>query len=644
MSGFAFVQVAKASRALGPAGLRPRLRRSGFRGGAVMIVALLGLVLLAAMVFYIFNVGNHVAKRVETQNAADNAAISGARWMARSFNTVAMNNVESARLIALANVMDSIPQSVDYTLIDTQSILQSMDAQRVRGMGADSAWLDGGMDLAYDTFTRQQELLEPMDEFLNNSGYDIARMTHYRGTNDARGDIWQAIESLAALSQATMDNVGVLAQYSAFRGAQISQRESGKSSGGIMLPWRSDIPWEPGAFDEFRSPVIDGLLDGDQDDKVNNRGPFDTIFGFRQIRSTAERRSLEIEVELEYANPWVPPPPSEEIISREPFGYSTYGAYLDVRQNAMSLGVGPAGISGRYQEALLDPADAADHPLVPSLWARRVAFMSDQKINGAFPGSAAARIVREPIWVTDYDTAVAMEEAGEPEIAYGLYLLFTYYRDEYTGIPPKEPILETWGLVRPERNVLNPPNLAKVGEHIWRDDRVERYVDSVGTSYGRRFIRYYVFLGVNIGPEAEVRNPNNFTNLQRGSMPGPVTFPIGQFGPDETNRRDNLTFLGIAHQPKEAKFWPEGFDGDRPDRLMVGLAQAEVFNNHSWDLWTQMWHAQLTPVNGLDQWMDELEDPQGVGQMPWLLESDVSEVTSYLQAAQPLMNLMLEAE
>lgn len=613
-----------------------------------MVIALLAMVLLAAMVFYIFNVGNHVAKRVETQNAADNAAISGARWMARSFNTVAMNNVESARLIALANVMDSIPQAVDYTLRDTEAILQSMDAQRARGMGADSAWLDDGMDQAYNTFLYQAELLRPMDALFNRSGYDIARMTHYRGLGDQRGEIWQAIESLSALSQATMENVATLSQYSAYRGAQISQREAGlASSGGMMLPWQPIIPWEVGAFDEFRAPVVDGLLDGDQDDKITNRGPFDTVFGFWQIRSFAQRRDLEIEVEQDYANnSWAPAPPTDEIVARDPLGYSTWGAYTDMRQNAMSLGVDPVeGISSRYIPSITDPADLAEHPLVPSLWARRVAFISDQKLNGAFPGAASSRIVREPIWVTDYDGAVAIQESGEPEIGYALYLLLTYTRDEYKGVTPGEPILESWGLVRPERNPLNPPNLSKVAEHVWRDDRVERYADNAGTSFQRRFIRYYVFLGVNVGPEAEVRNPNNFTTLERGGMPGPVNFPIDtEFGPDEANRRDNLTFLGIAHQAKEAKFWPEGFDGDRPDKVLVGLAQAEVFNNHSWDLWTQMWHAQLTPVDGLDDWMDELADPEGLGRMPWLEETDVAEVTDYLEAVSPLMDLMLEAE
>ncbi|MEM9881914.1 MAG: Tad domain-containing protein [Planctomycetota bacterium] len=608
--------------------------------GVVMVITLLGVVLLAAIVFYVFNVGDHVAKRVETQNAADNAAISGARWMARSFNTVAMNNVEMARMIALANVLDAVPQTVDYTLQDQLAFIAAIDRQSAAGTGADSAWVDGGLREARETFLRHVELLRPMHELFNESGYDVAAMTHYQDGSGNRGDLWEAVESLAALNDATMQNLALLTQYSGHRGAVISQREANLGdAGGLVLPWAADVPWEVGAFDDFENPVTRGLLPDELDDKVTNRGPFDSVFGFWQIRSVATTRPVEVNVEQDFGlQSWAPQPPTEEVVGRTPQSYSTWGAYDDMRANAMSIGVSAGGIFSRYQEALADPLDAERHPLVPSLWARRLMFIADRKINGAFPGAETNRVVREPEWVTDYDGAVAIQDAGEPTIAYGMYLLLTYTRDETEGVIPGEPLLDTWGLVRPTSNVLNPPGLAKVADHIWRDDRVER----IGPATQRRFIRYYVFLGVNVGPEAEVRNPNNFTTLQRGEMPGPTSFPDEGFDDSEAIRRDRLTLLGVAHQPRRASFWPEGFDADRPDAYHVGVAQAEVFNNHSWDLWTQMWHAQLTPVTELGGWLDTLEDPEDLDQMRWMDEDELAEVTTYLRAVQPLMELMAD--
>jgi hypothetical protein len=606
------------------------------------VIALLSMVLLASLVFYVFNVGHHVANRVEVQNAADNAAISGAGWVARSFNTVAMNNVEQSRLIALAGVMDALPQAVDYTLTDQIMLLDAVNQQSARGVGTDD-WVNDGLAVARDTFQRHIELLQPMDELLNESGYDIASMTFFNGPGGQRGDLWEAFESLGALSEATMLELGLQAQHSAFRGAQISQREGGLSAGGLLLPWVPDVPWTVGAFEDFRAPTIDGLLPDDQDDKAINRGPFDTVFGHWQFRSDANRRSLDITVEQDFVHTsWAPNPPTEEVISREVTGYSTWGAFTDMRQNAMSLGVGSAGVFSRFQQASDDPSEIARHPLVPSLWARRVAFLSDYKINQAFPGAAAERIVREPVWISRYDDAEAILEAGEPRINYALYLLFTFVRDEFPGVPPGRPVLDSWALLRPESNELNPPGLLKVADHIWRDDRVEAYSDVFGQAYQRRYIRYYVFMGVNIGPEATVRNPYNFDSEARNNLPGPINFTVDEFEPTEDNRRRDLTFLGIAHQPKEAPFWSPAFDDDRADDQLVGLAQAEVFNNHSWDLWTQMWQAQLVPIDAMDQWLDDLAEPEALDEQDWQDVDDVEAVTRYLQAVQPLADLMLE--
>ena len=40
---------------------------------------------------------------------------------------------------------------------------------------------------------------------------------------------------------------------------------------------------------------------------------------------------------------------------------------------------------------------------------------------------------------------------------------------------------------------------------------------------------------------------------------------------------------------------------------MVSVAQAELFNNKSWDLWTQDWRAQLVPVSQWDDWVHQMQ-------------------------------------
>jgi uncharacterized membrane protein len=80
--------------------------------GVVLVIVILSLALVASLIFYVFNIGQQIKNRVEVQHAADAAAISGAGWVARSMNTVAMNNVQSARLIALANVLDASDEAL----------------------------------------------------------------------------------------------------------------------------------------------------------------------------------------------------------------------------------------------------------------------------------------------------------------------------------------------------------------------------------------------------------------------------------------------------------------------------------------------------------------------------------------------------
>ena len=48
---------------------------------------------------------------------------------------------------------------------------------------------------------------------------------------------------------------------------------------------------------------------------------------------------------------------------------------------------------------------------------------------------------------------------------------------------------------------------------------------------------------------------------------------------------------------------PKHFDPHQPFPDMVALAQAKVFNDHSWDMWTQMWHAQMEPISNYPDWV-----------------------------------------
>jgi len=631
-------------------------------GGAIMVIALLSLVLLAALVFYIFNVGHHVAKRVETQNAADNAALSGGRWMARSFNTVASNNVEMARLIALAGILDAVPLAIGHTLEDQNAILDALDRQNRSGYG-DDFWVEREIaDVVEPNFVRQVNFLTPLNELFNEGSYDLARMTFYQSSGGSRGELWRAIEALADVNRATMDNLGILAQQSAYRGAQISQREGGKAAGGLLLPWVPDVPWEEGAFDDFESPVAEGQLPDGQNDPEFNRGPFDVLFGQRRWGRISGEIFSNLDEDARHSSDalgWIVPPRTRQFERADVESYLTTGTYEQLLSQISSLAeASERDRDGRrrstrnsFYKAPTPPTVLDEQsPLAPSLWGDRITFAANQKINAAFPGTASInQVVYDPDWVTDYRAAEAIQDSGAQRIVYGLYLGLEFRRIKTgTDFTFSNPELINWGLHRADTNVLAPPTvgataLLQISDHVWREE-LPQSDDPDFEEGDTQYLNYLVWLGINVGEEVEIRNPYNFTAQDRGGMPGPVNFTVDDFPPDAAETRDALKLFGVAHQPREASFWSERFDEGRTDDTMVAVAQAQVFNNHSWDLWTAMWHAQLTPVDGLDDWMTALEDPQSLEEMPWLEEEDLDAVTAYLQAAKPLMDLMLEAE
>ena len=117
-------------------------------------------------------------------------------------------------------------------------------------------------------------------------------------------------------------------------------------------------------------------------------------------------------------------------------------------------------------------------------------------------------------------------------------------------------------------------------------------------------------------------------------MPRPVDGALGVPG-------SPFTFLGLSKQPNAAPMWGQLFDTGAFDGH-VGIAQASVFNNHSWDLWTQMWHAQLEPVQEFSQWVQLIDNQIDLATgYDDLSAGELEELNAYLRAVEPLAPIML---
>ncbi|MHC4986389.1 MAG: hypothetical protein ACYTFO_09580, partial [Planctomycetota bacterium] len=172
---------------------------------------------------------------------------------------------------------------------------------------------------------------------------------------------------------------------------------------------------------------------------------------------------------------------------------------------------------------------------------------------------------------------------------------------------------------------------------------------------------YYIWAGVDIGEAVDVRNPCNWVTPP-ANLPTPWLYDPddgwNDYNPDNPNidrgvRRRHFSFLGIVQRDTRTRVWPTQFRHRNPLGGMAAVAQAKVFNNRSWDLWTQNWRAQLTPVTrftdvrtrdlttddlGLD-WMSRMEDGRhDLGEAGDLIyESQYYDLLEYFEGIDPDM-------
>uniref|UniRef100_UPI003B01A746 hypothetical protein n=1 Tax=Methylobacterium sp. TaxID=409 RepID=UPI003B01A746 len=630
--------------------------------------------------------GRHAQLREETQNAADATAVGGAGYVARSFNTVAMNNVEISRLIAAVQVLDSIPLAAEYTVADLEATLTTVENQLARGTAGIPHLREFMLEIQED-LVWQLVQLEEMDELFNHSGYDVRDMTYYSHPEGGeRGELWKAMESLSALSQATMENVGELSQVSAIQAGKDNMHHQGDEAAAFIAPFEPAYAWRAYSFNDFRQPVVRGRIPDWADDEVTNRGPYDTIFGWHR-----------------YGEDEDPLGGGGGDTIAGPIERDGFGSRFSSRRGRGNQGPRRPRIITIYDTYgtlswALDLIDnTIDRPgtLYNSQFDHRVQLMSAQKINNLWPGSARGGRLFDPQWITDYAQAESIVEAGTPEPKYNRWLQFIELRTE-TEYPRDGTLLRAigqrdrvesteielvdWDIVRTPGRLLTIPGAEKIGNHIWEDEASETWVetevreirndlpdrDQVIASLenngaytvrvfpgGRATVRFdvrvtyfdtnhFTWLGLNVGPEITPRNPNP------GGPPADI-FPIDfdhalMFRPQDGavgRPGEPFAILGVAKQPSTAPMWPRLFRPEAYDGH-VAIAQAGVFNNHSWDLWTQMWHAQLEPVQDFAGWVDVMENGRGQANgLPDLSPGEVDGVTEYLRSVEGLAPVLL---
>ncbi len=618
------------------------------QGGVVLVIALLSLLLLAAAVFYIFNVGNHLQRRTETQHAADAAAASGAGWVARTMNLAAMNNVEITKLLAQVQVLDAMPSAVGNSLEDHVAALAAVeDHIGERTLAPTQPWFLSGLARVRSDLLGHVVMLEELDSALNGSGYDIAELTFY-DVGGRHGQLWEAMFALDAMSAAAMENLGPLAQRVAVRAAEQNQRD-GRATG-FLVPFLPELPWERGVFTDFQAPFLSGRLPDDIDDDEFSRGPYDTIFGWWVPELTINPEDVgtidyDYELESDYGIPGFDRD-VEQAEEGEVSGYIPYGPM-------------------RFYRRQLDDAEEVAFGRSPtrgsarSWFAERAESHATAKANLLFGGGVGGGLLPDAQWDGQWSQYVSNTNAGgQPPVLF-LYLEFSPVR---TGVARQQAELVDWGFApgepsgaaafrRSPGSDLDDTLGEKVADHVWRSVR-RLYRTNEATGQREEYEQYLYFVWCaanNQGGTASFRNPNNFpADVDGDDLPAPIQFTADALTHDDASARAQyLRFYAAAEQPATASLWTDLFDGQgngaRPRRLVTATAAATVFNTHSWDLWTQMWHAQLAPVGDLDNMIARMRQT-GIDTLdsPDLNTDEVGRTFYYLQAVAPLLDTVRE--
>jgi hypothetical protein len=160
-----------------------------------------------------------------------------------------------------------------------------------------------------------------------------------------------------------------------------------------------------------------------------------------------------------------------------------------------------------------------------------------------------------------------------------------------------------------------------------------------------------VFAGADFGHDEPITNPANFAAADIPTLPVPYLLDtsLGDYAinvatpqladHDAGIRREQFSFLGVARRSAKPTMWASRFGTDAPDGQMTAIAQVQVYNTTSWDLWTQDWHAQLVPVTQLEAWVTRLKQRSpGDAATTWLAEDDLDAAADYLQRVSGMDN------
>jgi hypothetical protein len=172
-------------------------------GGQSIVFVVLTLLFVVLFVFMVINTGDVTSKKMRMVTAADAVAVSGATWMARGHNSIAMMNVAQSQILAIIILLRSTEMTYDIAKV----ILEALGAVADVLSGIPFTAAAGAALQVY------VEIGRVINDGLNDVMSEIKDLLD----DDGNGLLWKLAKALTTGETVVVDVIPFIAQIESIR-------------------------------------------------------------------------------------------------------------------------------------------------------------------------------------------------------------------------------------------------------------------------------------------------------------------------------------------------------------------------------------------------------------------------------------------
>jgi hypothetical protein len=198
-----------------------------------------------ALAALIINSGHMVTRKLETQNAADAAAVSASAWVARALNIVSVNNVAMTELLAVTVVLRALKETWEQGKQSSECMLGYMQfcCEKWQAIPYVGGALTAACKFHRDTAVKVAKQYFKAKLRLFESSIESA-------TRPESGILWKAMAGLSSMSSAVVQAFPAAALD---EGIEIGK--ANKAQGVMLVPLLPTVPAEAGTFGDLCHPT-----------------------------------------------------------------------------------------------------------------------------------------------------------------------------------------------------------------------------------------------------------------------------------------------------------------------------------------------------------------------------------------------------